>query len=174
MLEVEVSVARYLRTPPYAARRKGLDFDLSHRLRGESDRSTIVIGNCTFRTDNGGTSPRQSNPLYTFVDPISTPAAPNEGMFGGVAGYRPRVRSAYYRRVYVHSSRGNTPDIGRRRAELKRRDCRRSRSVRSRFQSGKTLFSCGLRRRIPARSRARWQRRPKRNRPWHRRRAGSG
>ena len=24
-------------------------------------------------------------------------------MFGGVAGYRPRVRSAYYERVYVHS-----------------------------------------------------------------------
>ena len=28
---------------------------------------------------------------------------PNERIFGGVAGYRPRVRSAYYERVYVHS-----------------------------------------------------------------------
>ena len=27
-------------------------------------------------------------------------------MFGGVAGYRPRVRSAYYERVYVHSPEG--------------------------------------------------------------------
>jgi len=31
---------------------------------------------------------------------------PNERVFGGVAGYRPRVRSAYYERVYVHSPEG--------------------------------------------------------------------
>ena len=30
---------------------------------------------------------------------------------GGVAGYRPRVRSAYYERVYVHSPRRDTYDI---------------------------------------------------------------
>jgi hypothetical protein len=28
-------------------------------------------------------------------------------MFGGVAGYRPRVRTAYYMRVYVHSPEGH-------------------------------------------------------------------
>jgi hypothetical protein len=28
---------------------------------------------------------------------------PNDRVFGGDAGYRPRVRSAYYERVYVHS-----------------------------------------------------------------------
>jgi len=33
-------------------------------------------------------------------------------MFGGVAGYRPRVRSAYYERVYVHSLRGDRSNIG--------------------------------------------------------------
>lgn len=27
-------------------------------------------------------------------------------MIGGAAGYRPRVRSAYYARVYVHSPEG--------------------------------------------------------------------
>ena len=27
--------------------------------------------------------------------------------FGGAAGYRPRVRSAYYARVYVHSPEGH-------------------------------------------------------------------
>lgn len=28
-------------------------------------------------------------------------------MIGGAAGYRPRVRSAYYARVYVHSPEGH-------------------------------------------------------------------
>jgi len=32
-------------------------------------------------------------------------------MFGGDAGYRPRVRSAYYKRVYVHSPRGDRSNI---------------------------------------------------------------
>ena len=30
-------------------------------------------------TGNGGTSPSESNHLYTFVDPVSTPSAPNKG-----------------------------------------------------------------------------------------------
>lgn len=40
-------------------------------------------------------------------------------MFGGVAGYRPRVRSVYYERIYVHSPRRNTQDIGEYRGDLK-------------------------------------------------------
>ena len=28
-------------------------------------------------------------------------------MFGGVVGYRPRVRTAYYERVYTHSPEGH-------------------------------------------------------------------
>jgi len=28
-------------------------------------------------------------------------------MIGGAAGYRPRVRTAYYERVYVHSPEGH-------------------------------------------------------------------
>ena len=35
------------------------------------------------------------------------PPGPPTRELGGAAGYRPRVRSAYYERVYVHSSRGN-------------------------------------------------------------------
>jgi hypothetical protein len=31
-------------------------------------------------------------------------------MFGGDAGYRPRVRSAYYEHVYVHSPEGQVID----------------------------------------------------------------
>ena len=62
-IEVQASVARCLRTPPYAAKRKDLIFDRSNCLRSQSHRSTVVIGNCTLRTDNGGTSPGQSKPL---------------------------------------------------------------------------------------------------------------
>ena len=58
--KVQASVARCLRTPPYAAKRKGLSFGLGHCLRSDGHRSTVVIGNCTNRTDNGGTPPRQS------------------------------------------------------------------------------------------------------------------
>ena len=32
--------------------------------------------------------------------------SPNEGGDGGAAGYRPRVRSVYYERVYDHSPKG--------------------------------------------------------------------
>ena len=57
---MQASVARCLRTPPYAARRKGLIFGFTDRLRGKCYRSIVVICNYTMRTDNGGISPRQS------------------------------------------------------------------------------------------------------------------
>ncbi len=45
--KVQVSVARYLRTPPCGAIRKGLDLAYSNCLRSQSEsRSTVVIGNC--------------------------------------------------------------------------------------------------------------------------------
>ena len=34
------------------------------------------------------------------------------GLFGGDAGYRPRVRSVYYVRVYRHSPRRDVVNIG--------------------------------------------------------------
>ena len=34
-------------------------------------------------------------------------------MIGGVAGYRPRVRTAYYERVYIHSPEGQLIYRGR-------------------------------------------------------------
>jgi len=40
-------------------------------------------------------------------------------MFGGDAGYRPRVRSAYDERIYVHSPRGNSDNIGLKDMKLK-------------------------------------------------------
>jgi len=59
--KVQASVARCLRTPPYAAKRKDLGFDLSNRLRGQSYRSTIVICNCTFRADT--VAPRRNKAI---------------------------------------------------------------------------------------------------------------
>ena len=100
--KVQDSVARLLRAPPYAARRKGLGFGYPSCLRSQSDRSTVVIGNCTFRTDNGGTSPGQSH-IFTRSSILFRPHAPQRRVIGGAAGYRPRVRSAYSMRVYAHS-----------------------------------------------------------------------
>ena len=94
-------------TPPSDASHKGLKFSISDCLRSHCYWSTIVICNCTFCADNGGIPPRQSNLLYTFVYPISTPYVRNIQENGGAARYRPEVRSAYYERVYVHSSRSN-------------------------------------------------------------------
>jgi hypothetical protein len=111
VMKVQASVARCLRTPPYAAKRKGLSFDLRTALSGESDRSTVVICNCTICTDNGGGSPKQSY-IFTRSSILFRPHLPsNEGGFGGVAGYRPRVRSAYSMRVYAHSSLARTLQI---------------------------------------------------------------
>ena len=45
--KVQASVARCLRTPPYAARRKDLIFDITDRLRGKCYRSIVVICNYT-------------------------------------------------------------------------------------------------------------------------------
>ena len=104
---MQASVARCLRTPPYAARRKGLIFGFSNSLRCESYRSTIVICNCTFWADTVAPSRNKANP-FRRSSILFRPLNPsNERVFGGVAGYRPRVRSAYYERVYVHSPEGH-------------------------------------------------------------------
>ena len=76
---MQASVARCLRTPPQAARPEGLSFDLSHRLGGESDRSTIVVGNYAFRTDNGGTSPGQSHTFTRSSILFRPPVPPTTG-----------------------------------------------------------------------------------------------
>ena len=49
------------------------------------------------------------------------PRDPQTKDVGGAAGYRPRVRSAYYERVYVHSPRRNTIHIGEEGVRLKGR-----------------------------------------------------
>ena len=69
------------------------------------DRSTIVVCNCTFYADNGGSPPSESEHLYTSVDTVSAPCGRLVSVFGGAAGYRPRVRSVYSMCVYRHSSK---------------------------------------------------------------------
>ena len=99
---MQASVARCLRTPPYAARRKGLDFGVRNCLRSDCYRSTIVICNCTVRADTVAPRRDKANP-FRRSSILFRPHDPQMKDFGGAAGYRPRVRSAYYERVYVHS-----------------------------------------------------------------------
>ena len=44
-IEVQASVARCLRTPPEPAKAQDFRFGLAYRLRGERDRSMVVVGN---------------------------------------------------------------------------------------------------------------------------------
>ena len=96
---MQASVARRLRAPPEAAKPQDLGFGLLTALRGEGHRSTVVIGNCTFRTDNGGTSPGESRHLYTSVDPVSAPLPPNDGTLveppGTAPGSGPLIPCAF-------------------------------------------------------------------------------
>ena len=100
---MQVSVARYLRTPPYAAKRKGLVFDTSNCLRSQSHRSTVVVGNCTFAPITVVAHRAKAGPFGRSSILFRPHPPPTQGKSGGVAGYRPRVRSAYYGCVYRHS-----------------------------------------------------------------------
>jgi hypothetical protein len=58
--KVQASVARRLRAPPETAKPQDLSFGLGAALSGDGHRSTVVVGNCTFRADNGGILPGES------------------------------------------------------------------------------------------------------------------
>ena len=111
--KVQASVARCLRTPPYAARRKGL---VSATRTAYAARAiagarlsfaTVRFEPITVVSHRDKANPfRRSSILFRPHDPQMTG-------YGGAAGYRPRVRSAYYERVYVHSPpRGDRGNIG--------------------------------------------------------------
>ena len=95
---MQTSVARRLLTPPIRANELELSFGFCYRLCSNSNRSIIVICNYTVCADNGGHPAEQKltplNVRRSYFGPI---------LFGGAAGYRPRVRSVYYVRVYHHS-----------------------------------------------------------------------
>ena len=110
-MEMQASVARCLRTPPYAARRKGLSFGLvtAYAATATGARlsfAIVLVGPITVVPRRDKATPfRRSSILFR-------PHDPQMKEFGGAAGYRPRVRSAYYERVYVHSSLRNRVNIG--------------------------------------------------------------
>ncbi len=112
---MQASVARCLRTPPYAARRKGLDFGLvtAYAATATGARlsfAIVLVGPITVVPRRDKANPfRRSSILFRPHDPQMKDV-------GGAAGYRPRVRSAYYERVYVHSPEGQTKHkrVGRR------------------------------------------------------------
>ena len=90
---------------------QGLDFGTITALRGNSHRSIVVICNYKVRPDDGGTMPGKRSSFTPPVEPISpppkpaaaAPIAPSVTGLGGGAGYRPRVRRAYFDAVYRHS-----------------------------------------------------------------------
>jgi hypothetical protein len=91
---------------------QGLNFGTITALRGNGHRSIVVISNYKFRPDDGGTMPGKGSSFTLPVEPISPPPkpaaaaswiAPSATGLGGGAGYRPRVRRAYFDTVYRHS-----------------------------------------------------------------------
>jgi len=79
-------------------------------LRGEGNLSFIVvICNYICGPDNGGTTPGKkitfTRPSILFRPHKNPPDFPEKSLraYGGGAGYRPRVRSAYSVSVYRHS-----------------------------------------------------------------------
>ena len=111
MNKVEASVARCLRAPPETAKPQDFDFGTITALRGNGHRSIVVIGNYKFDPITAVSCRAKDHPLH----PRRSYFAPAEirrsqtGR-GGVAGYRPRVRKAYFDAVYRHSrkERGET------------------------------------------------------------------
>ena len=109
--EMQVSVARYLRTPPYAARRKDLvsatrTAYAARAIAGARLSFAIVL----FSPVTVADSRDKANP-FRRSSILFRPHDPQTKDVGGAAGYRPRVRSAYYERVYVHSPRRNTLEV---------------------------------------------------------------
>src|SRR5262249_26916178 len=84
---------------------QGLHFGATTALRGKSHRSIVVVSTYKVGSDDGGPMPGKRSSFTLPVDPISPPPklataapsfAPSVTGFGGGAGYRPRVRRAYF------------------------------------------------------------------------------
>ena len=111
--KVQVSVARYLRTPPYAARRKGLSFGLVTAYAATATGARLSFAIVLVSPITVADSRDKANP-FRRSSILFRPHDPQTKDFGGAAGYRPRVRSAYSMRVYRHSRQADAQYIGRR------------------------------------------------------------
>ncbi len=105
--KMQVSVARYLRTPPYAARRKGLSFGLVTAYAATATGARLSFAIVLVSPITVADSRDKANP-FRRSSILFRPHDPQTRDIGGAAGYRPRVRSAYYERVYVHSPEGHS------------------------------------------------------------------
>lgn len=101
--KVQVSVARYLRTPPYAAKRKDLSFGSRTAYAARATGARLSFATVRFVPITVVTH-RAKAGLFKRSSILFRPHAPEtNGCNGGAAGYRPRVRAVYYRCVYRHS-----------------------------------------------------------------------
>jgi hypothetical protein len=89
---------------------QGLDFGTITALRGNSHRSIVVISNYKFGPMTAEPCRAKDHPLHSpsnLFRPLQNPPLPRDRAFrtglGGGAGYRPRVRRAYFDAVYRHS-----------------------------------------------------------------------
>ncbi len=73
--EVEVSVARYLRTPPYTAKRKGFGLGTSTAYAATATRALLSLATMQW-PDNGGTMPNSKLNSSAPVEPNSPPPKP--------------------------------------------------------------------------------------------------
>ena len=99
---MQASVARCLRTPPYAARRKDLDFGLVTAYAATATGARLSLAIVLFSPVTVADSRDKAN-TFRRSSILFRPHVPPTRVFGGAAGYRPRVRSVYFMRVYHHS-----------------------------------------------------------------------
>ena len=111
---MQVSVARYLRTPPYAAKRKGLSFGYPSCLRSQSDRSTVVVGNCTFGPITVVPHRAKAGLFSRSSILFRPPPRPTSGVLveppGTAPGSDPIITGAF---IAIVRANPNIPDIGR-------------------------------------------------------------
>ena len=105
------SVARLLRAPPYAARRKELSFGVRTAYAARATGARLSFATVRFAPITVVAHRDKATSLDVRRSYFG-PVIPNDRMIGGAAGYRPRVRTAYYMRVYVHSPRQAPNRIG--------------------------------------------------------------
>ena len=109
---MQVSVARYLRTPPNAAKREELKFSILRTAYAASAIGALLSFATSLNVPITVVTHRNKANPFRRSSILFRPHGPQMRDVGGDAGYRPRVRSAYYERVYVHSPEGH-PIYGR-------------------------------------------------------------
>ena len=144
---MQVSVARYLRTPPYAAKRKDLVFDSSDCLRSHRHRSTVVVCNCTFGPITV-VPYRVKAGLFERSSILFRPRTPETpgGMVespGTAPGSEPSITGAFITIVWVTPSMFNIGRAGLRHKRVRLAVARSGRCMRTKVRSvGSGISKC--------------------------------